>query len=108
MPCDRVLPEILLQSSALVSFVTAALVLAGILIAVYIVYRLGQWIIKLIVGIIVNTVLGFIALLLLNWLFKLGIPYTLPVLLSTALFGLPAVGTLIILKVIGGITLALA
>ena len=79
----------------------------GILLVLFIVYKLGKLIIKLIFGLIANSVLGFVTIFIANYFFKLGIPYNLPIFVATTVFGLPAVGTLVILKLLG-ISLAIA
>lgn len=80
------------------SFYSEVLVILGIILVILIVFTLGRFI----VGLIVNSVLGLIAIYLVNALFGLGIPYNLPVLVATAIFGLPAVAIIIILK-LGGV-----
>lgn len=50
---------------------------------------------------IVNTVLGFILLAVSNFVFKLGIAYTIPVLLVCALGGVPGAILVILLHVSG-------
>ena len=76
------------------------IVLIGIVL--FIIFKMGRGILKLLFGIIINSVLGIIAIFALNYFFNLGIPITqLFVLIPTALFGLPAVGTFVILRFFG-------
>jgi hypothetical protein len=82
-----------------------ALPIVLILIVLFIVYKLGKFVLKYVLGIIVNSVLGFVAIYLLNAMFGMGIPFTWPIIIATALFGLPAVGTMVILHVLAGIAL---
>ena len=72
-----------------------------IAIVLFIAFRLGKFLLKIIFGIIANSILGIIAIFLLNYLLNLGIPIVLATLLPTAIFGLPAVGTLVILRFLG-------
>ncbi|MEM0201063.1 MAG: pro-sigmaK processing inhibitor BofA family protein [Candidatus Micrarchaeaceae archaeon] len=87
--------------SALGGYILIA-ILAVILI--YIILILGRSMIKFIIGLIVNTILGLIALILLDFVFNFGIPLTLPIIGSTALFGLPGVGAIALLKLLGVIS----
>jgi hypothetical protein len=73
-------------------------VLIGFALVVLIIWKLGGFILRLIFGLITNTILGFLTLFLANTIFGLGIPFTTPVMIATALFGLPGVGTLIVLN----------
>ncbi len=72
------------------------LIVLAIILVVYIIFKLGKFILKLIFGIIANAIMGFITIAVANGLFGIGIPITLPIIVATALFGLPAVGTLVI------------
>jgi hypothetical protein len=57
----------------------------------------GGWIYAL----VVNTIVGFIVIFLVNAIFGLGIRYDLLVLVFVAIFGLLAVAILIILNLLG-------
>lgn len=70
-------------------------------VAIFVVWKVGRMFFKIVFGIITNTILGFITLFLANSIFGLAIPFSLPVLLSTAIFGLGGVGTVIILQLFG-------
>ena len=83
------------------SILSEALVILGIALAVFLIYKIGGFLLKIIFGLIINTVLGFIAILVIDYVFGLGIPLSIPVIVSTAVFGLPAVGVLVILKLFG-------
>ncbi len=78
-----------------------ALLILLIGIVLLIVFRLGKFILKLVFGIITNSILGIVSMFLLNSVFGLGIPIGAATLLSAALFGLPAVGTFVILRFFG-------
>ena len=72
-------------------------VIAAILLVLFIILKLG----KVLVGLIINSILGLIAIYLVNVLFNLGIMYNLLTWIVVAIFGLPAVAAIIILKLIG-------
>jgi hypothetical protein len=72
-------------------------VIAAILLVLYIILKLG----KTILGLILNSILGLIAIYLVNTIFSLGIIYNLLTIIVVAIFGLPAVAVIIILKLIG-------
>ena len=67
----------------------------------FVIFKFGKFIFKLIFGIIANSILGIIAIFVLNYLIGIGIPIDLTTMLPTAIFGLPAVGTLVILRFFG-------
>ncbi|HIH50219.1 MAG: pro-sigmaK processing inhibitor BofA family protein [Candidatus Micrarchaeaceae archaeon] len=72
-------------------------VIAAILVVLFVILKLG----KLILGLILNSILGLIAIYLMNTIFSLGIVYNLLTIIVVAIFGLPAVAVIIILKLIG-------
>lgn len=77
------------------------LVIGLIALVIFIVMKLGKLIFKVIFGIIINSVLGVMLLFLVDYLFGLGIAFSLPLLVPIALFGLPATGTIVLLKLLG-------
>ncbi|MDE1856860.1 MAG: pro-sigmaK processing inhibitor BofA family protein [Candidatus Micrarchaeota archaeon] len=77
------------------------IVLAIIAVIIYIIFKMGKSLVKLIVGLIANSVLGLFSILLLDYLLGLSIPVTYSTMIPTAIFGLPAVGTLVILRFFG-------
>ncbi|MGI0100235.1 MAG: pro-sigmaK processing inhibitor BofA family protein [Candidatus Micrarchaeaceae archaeon] len=81
--------------------------IALIAVVLFIIFKIGKTILKLILGIIINSVLGLAAIFILNYFFGLGIPVKLYTLIPTALFGLPAVGTFVILRFFGILALIL-
>ncbi len=97
----------ILLALTLTSTISYVILAAIALVILYIIFRIGRSIGKVIFGIIMNTVLGFAALFVLNYWLAISIPFTLPVIVVTALFGLPAVGTILILKLSGAIALAI-
>ncbi len=85
---------LLLQVSPLGAIITEIVVVALIAALIYISLKFAF-------RLIANSVLGLLALFLFNTIFGLGIPYSLAVIVVTAIFGLPAVFVLVILKVLG-------
>lgn len=90
-----------LMAISTLSLIQYAVVALVILAVVYIILKIGKGLLKWVFGIIINSILGFIAIFLLNYLFGIAIPFTLPIVIATAIFGLPAVGTITILKLMG-------
>lgn len=83
------------------TLLSEVILIALIAVVIYIIFKVGKSIAKLVLGIIINSILGVIAIFALNYFFNLGIPLGLnhlEVLIPTALFGLPAVGTFVILR----------
>ncbi len=83
---------------SLVAYAIVALVILGL---IYFILKIGKGILKWVFGIVINSILGFIAIFALNYFFGIAIPLALPVIIATAIFGLPAVGTMAILKAMG-------
>jgi hypothetical protein len=87
---------------------TGALISEGVLIllialVLFVVFKIGKGLMKIVFGLVMNSILGVIAIFALDYFFKLGIPLSLShleVLIPTVLFGLPAVGTFVILKLL--------
>ncbi|MGD0728757.1 MAG: pro-sigmaK processing inhibitor BofA family protein [Candidatus Micrarchaeaceae archaeon] len=79
------------------SAVSELIIIAAILLVLFIILKLG----KFLIGLILNSILGLIAIYLVNTLFSLGIVYNLLTIIVVAIFGLPAVAIIIILKLIG-------
>lgn len=72
-------------------------IIAIIVIFLFVLPLAGGWL----YAILVNTVVGFIIIFLVNAIFGLGIKYDLLVLVFVAIFGLLAVAILIILNLLG-------
>ncbi len=94
-----------LVGSSLGSLFSLALTVGGIALLIFVVMRISGFLLKLIVGVIMNTVFGFILLFAVKYFFGVTLNYTLPVIASIIVFGLPGVGTLLILK-LGGVVLS--
>jgi len=74
-------------------------VIIAIAVLLYIVYKIGKSLLKIILGIVINSVLGIGVVYLVDIFFGIGIPVLKPyILIPLALFGLPAAGTMIILR----------
>lgn len=87
----------MLLAITLGSVASEVLIIAAILLIVFVVFTLG----RLLFGLILNSVLGFISIFLVNALFGLGISIDWVTIIVVAIFGLPAVAVIVILKLIG-------
>ncbi|MDE1870801.1 MAG: pro-sigmaK processing inhibitor BofA family protein [Candidatus Micrarchaeota archaeon] len=83
------------------TFASEVILIALIAVVLFVIFKVGKSILKLIFGLIINSILGIIAIFALNYFFRMGIPLELATLIPTALFGLPAVGTFVILRFFG-------
>jgi hypothetical protein len=86
-----------------IALICAAVVLFFVMVfCLVLFFKFAKIAIKWLITIILNSVVGVILLFLLNMVLPyLGatvIPYSLPVLLSIALFGIPGLATILILK----------
>lgn len=90
-----------LLSGTLNSVLSEVIVIFAIALVLFIIFKIGKAILKLIFGLIINSILGIVAIFALNYIFNLGLPLNAPILIATAIFGLPAVGTILILKLTG-------
>ena len=72
------------------------LIIATFLI-IFIIFALG----KVLLGLLANIILGFIAIFIINAVFGIGIPFNLIVIIITAILGLPGVAIVVILKLLG-------
>ncbi len=79
------------------SLLSGILIIIGIFVVLYIVFKVG----KLLAGLVVNVILGFISIFIINALFGVGIPWDWIVIIITAILGLPGVALIIILKLLG-------
>jgi hypothetical protein len=83
------------------SLISELIIIVAILIVVFIIFKVGKVFFKLLFGIIANSILGLVVIFVANrWLY-LAIPLTLPILLPTILFGLPGIGTIILMRLLG-------
>ncbi len=80
--------------SEIILFVLIAIVL-------FVIFKIGKSILKLLFGILANSILGVVSIFVLDYVFGMGIQIKAYVLLAAALFGLPAVGTFVILRLFG-------
>ncbi|MCW6159537.1 MAG: hypothetical protein LVQ95_00400 [Candidatus Micrarchaeales archaeon] len=74
---------------------------ALIFLVVFLVFKLGGALLHIIAGLLINSVLGLISIWLLNMWFALGITFSLLVIVGVAIFGLPAVVVIVILRLLG-------
>lgn len=77
--------------------ISEVLIIAAILIVLFVILKLG----KIVIGLILNSILGLLSIYVVNTLFSLGIVYNLLTIIVVAILGLPAVAVIIILKLIG-------
>lgn len=89
--------EFLAYSNIIIELV----IIAIIGLVVFLIFKFGKSLLKLIFGIIANSILGLLAIIVLDYIFNFKIPLILPIIIATALFGLPAVGTFIIMRLFG-------
>ncbi len=95
-------------SSAVTTFLSSIILIIAIGVVIFIIMKLGKFLLKFLVGFVVNTVLGFITIILLDYLFNVGIPFDLGTIVATLIFGLPAVGTFVVLKLAGASLVVMA
>ena len=93
-------------SSILSSFASVGFSVLGVALLIFVVLKIGGLITKLIVGFIMNVLLGLILLYIASSMMGITFSYSTPELVSIVLFGLPGVGTMILLK-LGGVALAI-
>jgi hypothetical protein len=77
--------------------VSEIVLIAAILLVLFIILKLG----KLILGLILNSILGLLAIFAVNYLFNLGIAYNILTVIVVAITGLPGAAVIILLKLIG-------
>jgi inhibitor of the pro-sigma K processing machinery len=79
------------------SLLSEVIIIAAIILILFVILKLGN----LLFGLILNSILGLIAIFLVNAIFSLGITYDWLTWIVVAIFGLPAVAVIIILKILG-------
>ena len=79
------------------SVLSEILIILAIIVVLYIIFKLGN----ILAALLVNTIVGLLALFIFNSLFDLHIVYNLITIILIAIFGLPAAGIVIFLKFIG-------
>ena len=83
------------------AFLSELLIIAEIVVLFFFISRIGKFLVRILFTFLLNAILGIASVLALNSALGIGIAFGAPVLLSSVLFGLPAVGTMIILKLAG-------
>ncbi|MDE1860634.1 MAG: pro-sigmaK processing inhibitor BofA family protein [Candidatus Micrarchaeota archaeon] len=96
------IPYVLLTAVPIGSIVSILIVIAAIFLILAILFKIGSVFMKFIFGIIANSLMGLLAIFALNYFFNVGIAINTATLVATALFGLPAVGTLVLVHILGG------
>lgn len=79
------------------SIASEVLLVIGILAVLFLIFRMG----KLVLGLVINSILGIIAMFVLDAIFQIGIPINLVTVIATALFGLPAVAIMVLFRLSG-------
>lgn len=69
----------------------------AILVVLFIIFKLGN----LILGLILNSILGLVAIYIVNYLFNMAIAYNFLTIIVVAITGLPGAAVIILLKLIG-------
>ena len=77
--------------------VSEIVLIAAILVVLFIILKLG----KLILGLILNSILGLLAIFAVNYLFNFGIAYNLLTIIVVAITGIPGAVVIILLKLVG-------
>jgi hypothetical protein len=90
------LPGILLAMT-LGPLVSEIVLIAAIILVLFIILKLG----KLILGLILNSILGLLAIYIVNYAFNLGIAYNLLTIIVVAITGVPGAAVIILLKLVG-------
>jgi hypothetical protein len=85
------------------SLLSEILIVAGIFLVIFILLKVGKFLFKFLFSIIANSILGIVAVFALNYWLGMGLPYKLDVLLPAAIFGLPGVGTVILMRLFGAV-----
>ncbi len=84
------------------SAIVSEVVVAGLIaLVLFIIFKVGKVLLKALFGLITNAILGLIAMFALNYIFNIGIPIGWATIVPTILFGLPSVGTMVILRLFG-------
>ena len=73
------------------------ILIAAIIIVLFIILKLG----KLILGLILNSILGLLAIFAVNYVFNMGIAYNLLTIIVVAITGIPGAVVIILLKLVG-------
>lgn len=93
-----VLPLFQASAASLSASVLSEIVLIlAIVIVFFLIIKSG----KFILGVLANSILGLIAIFVLDSIFALGIPINLLTIIATGLFGLPAVAIMVLLRLVG-------
>jgi hypothetical protein len=86
----------------LASGIVGEVIIVALIAAVlFVIFKLSSMFLKLVFGIIINSIAGLVAIVALDYIFNMGITIGLATLLPSAIFGLPGVGTIVILKLLG-------
>ena len=87
----------MLMAIALGPVASEIVLIAAILVVLFIILKLG----KLVIGLILNSIVGLLAIYLVNSLFNLGITYNILTIIIVAITGIPGAAVIILLKLVG-------
>jgi hypothetical protein len=90
-------PTNMLLAITLGPVLSEVILIAAIIIVLFIILKLG----KLILGLILNSILGLLAIFAVNYLFNMGIAYNLLTIIVVAITGIPGAVVIILLKLVG-------
>ena len=77
--------------------ISEIVLILAILVVLFIILKLG----RLVIGLILNSILGLVAIWAVNYLFNLAIAYNLLTIIVVAITGLPGAAVIILLKLVG-------
>ncbi len=83
------------------SLLMELVVFAAAVAVIFIIFKVGKLFFKLVFGIVANSLLGIVIIFVANYVLNMNIPLTLQTMLPTAIFGIPGIGTIILLKLLG-------
>jgi hypothetical protein len=93
------LPLFLLGILGSIATEIVLVILIGIVL--FLIFKVGGFILRALSWLIINGILGLVSLYVLDTYFSLGIVLTPLILIAIAIFGLPGVFVLVILKLLG-------
>jgi len=83
------------------SLLIELMVFAAACVVIFVIFKLGKLLFKVVFGILANSLLGVAIIFVADSVLQMGIPYTVQTLVPTAIFGIPGIGTIILLKLLG-------
>ncbi len=87
----------MLMATTLGPLISEIVLIAAIILVLFIILKLG----KTLLGIILNSIIGLAAIFAVNYMFNLGIVYSLLTIIIVAITGIPGAAVIILLKIVG-------